>query len=135
MNNSFEAEKFESEPTFENTNNEVKANHLKSITYIDMNVSAITYNKPSSPYEHLKSDIMPWILLLSPVKSSKFTNHLSSMYPKGNTQPQIRKWLVFIISALYLFYFWSDLCQYLSIISTRCPIDKYSNIQFNYLKQ
>ena len=42
MKNSFEAEKFEPEPTFDNTINEIKANDLKSITSIDINVSAIT---------------------------------------------------------------------------------------------
>ena len=67
---------------------------------------------------------MPWILLESLGKPPKFTNHLSSMYPDGNTQLQIRKWWVPIRSALYLFYSRSDLCQYLSIISTMCPPEK-----------
>ena len=48
INNSYEAEKFETEPTFENTLNNIIADNLKNITYIDMNVSAITLNKPSS---------------------------------------------------------------------------------------
>ena len=78
INNSFEAAKFKPEPTFGNTINEIKANHLKSITSIDMNVSAITSNKPSLSYEHIKSNLMPWILLQSPEKSPQFTNHLSS---------------------------------------------------------
>ena len=47
IKNSFEAAKFEPEPTFEKTINEIKANSLKSITSIDMNVSAITSNKHS----------------------------------------------------------------------------------------
>ena len=47
MNNRFEAAKFEPNPTFENTISDIKANPLKSITYIDMNISAITLNKPS----------------------------------------------------------------------------------------
>ena len=63
MNGSFEAENFEPEPIFENTINDIKANHFKIITFVDMNISAITSNKPSSYYEHLKSDIMPFILL------------------------------------------------------------------------
>ena len=42
MNSRIEVEKFEPEPTFENTINEIKDDHLKSITSIDMNVSAIT---------------------------------------------------------------------------------------------
>ena len=65
INNIFEAAKFEPEPTFENTINEIKANHFKSITSIDMNVSAITSNKPSLSCEHIKSYLMPWILLQS----------------------------------------------------------------------
>ena len=77
MNNSFEAAKFEPEPTFEKTINDIKSNHLKSITSIDMNISAITSNKTSSSSEHLKSDIMTWILLQSPGKPPQFTNHLS----------------------------------------------------------
>ena len=56
-------EKFEPEPTFENTINEIKDNYLKSITYISMNVSDISFNRPSSYYEHLKANLMPWILL------------------------------------------------------------------------
>ena len=46
INSSFEVEKLELEPTFENAINDIKANHLKSITSIDMNVSAITSKKP-----------------------------------------------------------------------------------------
>ena len=48
--------------------NEIKANHLKNITSIEMNVSDITSNKHSSYYEYLKSNLMPSIILLSPVK-------------------------------------------------------------------
>ena len=66
MNNRFEAAKFEPEPTFENTINVIKDNHLKNITYIDMNVSAIRLEKLSLYSEHLKSDLMPCILLQSP---------------------------------------------------------------------
>ena len=63
------SEKIEPEPTFEKSINEIKANHLKSIASIDMNVSAITSNKPSLSSEHLKSNLMLCMLLLSPVKS------------------------------------------------------------------
>ena len=104
-NNSFEAENFEPTPTFEKNINEIKANHLKIITYIDINSSDITPNKPSSSSEHLKSDLMLWILLQSPEKSPQFTNHFSSIYPNRNTQLQIRKLLVPLRSVLYLFFF------------------------------
>ena len=46
MNNRFEAAKFEPDPTFEKTINEIKSNHLKSITSVDINISSITSNKP-----------------------------------------------------------------------------------------
>ena len=59
MNRIIEAAKFKPEPTFENTINEIKANHLKSLYSLDMNISTITYNEPYSSSEHLKSDIMP----------------------------------------------------------------------------
>ena len=81
INNIFESAKFEPEPTFGNTINEIKANNLKNITSIDMNISAITSNKTSLSYEHLEYDLMPWILPQSPEKSPQFTNHLYSMYP------------------------------------------------------
>ena len=54
MNSRIEVAKFEPERTFENNNNEIKDYHLKSITPIDMNVSDISLNKPSSSSEHLK---------------------------------------------------------------------------------
>ena len=63
MNNSFKEARLESEPIFENNINDIKAHHLKSITYIDMNVSSITSNKLSPSSEHLKYYLMPWILL------------------------------------------------------------------------
>ena len=66
MNNIFEAAKSEPEPEFEKTINEIKANNLKSITSIIMNISAITSNKPYFSSEHLKIDLMPWILQQSP---------------------------------------------------------------------
>ena len=86
MNNIFESAKFEPKPTVENTIDDIKADHFKIITSIDMNVSAITLNKASSSSEHMISDLIPWILLKSPEKSPQFTNHLSLMYPNGNTQ-------------------------------------------------
>ena len=77
MNNIIEAENFEPERTFENTINEIKYNHLKIITFIAIKILAITANKPYSSYEHLKSNLMPCILLISPLKSLQFTKHLS----------------------------------------------------------
>ena len=53
MKNSFEAAKLEPEPIFEKTINDIKANHLKIITSIEMNLSAITSKKPSSSSKHL----------------------------------------------------------------------------------
>ena len=45
MNSRIEVAKFEPEPTFENTINEIKANDLKGITSLDMILSDITSNK------------------------------------------------------------------------------------------
>ena len=42
MNNSFEAEKFEPDPKFENTINKIKDNHLKIIASAATDPSAIT---------------------------------------------------------------------------------------------
>ena len=46
MNSRNEVANFEPEPKFENTINEIKANHLKIIASIDMNVSAINSKNP-----------------------------------------------------------------------------------------
>ena len=78
---------------------------MKSITSIAMSISTITSNKLSSSSEHLKTDIVPWILLQPPGKSPQFTKHLSSMHPKGNTQLKIRKWWFPLRSALYISFF------------------------------
>ena len=54
INNVFEAEKIEPEPTFEKTINDINANNFKVITSVDMNVSDITSNTPSLSSKHLK---------------------------------------------------------------------------------
>ena len=46
MNSRIEVEKFDPEPPLENTIDEIKANHLKIITFVDKNVSAITLKNP-----------------------------------------------------------------------------------------
>ena len=43
MNSRIEVVKFKPEPTFENTTNEIKDNHLKNIASATMNISAITF--------------------------------------------------------------------------------------------
>ena len=83
INSRNEVSNFETEPTFENTINEIKANHLKSITSINMNVSSITPKTLSSSYENIKSNLVSCVLLQSPGKIPQFTKHLSSMHPKG----------------------------------------------------
>ena len=62
MNSIIEEAKFEPEPISENTINEIKDDHMKIITSVAMNLSAITLNKPSSFSENIKSDLMPWII-------------------------------------------------------------------------
>ena len=105
VNSRIEATKFEPETTFEITINNVKYNRLKIITSIDMNLSDITSKKRSLFYEHLKDNLMPCIVLQSPVKSPQFIKYFSSMHPRGNTQLQTRKWWVTLISAFYLYFF------------------------------
>ena len=56
MSRRIEVARFEPEPTFEKTIDEIKDNNLKSIAYIDMNGSSITLKKTYSSSEHLKSD-------------------------------------------------------------------------------
>ena len=68
------------------------------------------------------------------VKSPQFTTNLYSMYPNGNIQLQIRKWWIPLISALYIFSFWSELFQYLSIISTRCTTEKTLQEKVHFFK-
>ena len=62
MNIRIEVETFEPETTCEKTIHDIKANNLKSITSIDMNVSDMTSNIPASSSEYLKSDLMLCIL-------------------------------------------------------------------------
>ena len=61
-----EATKFEPETTFENNIDEIKADNVKIITSLYINLSAIASKKPSLSYEHLNTDLMPWIVLQSP---------------------------------------------------------------------
>ena len=50
MNNKFEAEKFEPEPTFEKTINDIRDNHLKIIAFSAINLSDITsFDKKIDP--------------------------------------------------------------------------------------
>ena len=114
MKSIFKVEKFKPETTFEKKINEIKADHMKIITSLDMDLSAITLNKPSSSSEDLNAYLMPWIILKATEKSPQFTNHMSYLNLEGTNQLQIRKWWVDIRSGLYLYLFWSDFCQYLS---------------------
>ena len=105
INTKIEVEKFEPEPTFENTINKIKDNNLTIITPNDMNLLDIPFNKTSSSTENLKSDLMPRVVLQSPGKPPQFTKHLSSIQSKVNTKLQIRKWWVPLRSVLYLSFF------------------------------
>ena len=63
MNSRIKTSKFEPNTTFENNIYEIKADHKKIIASLDMNVSSITPNKPSSSFEHLNANFMQGILL------------------------------------------------------------------------
>ena len=62
---SFEATQFEPETIFENNIGDIKADYVKSITFLDTNLSAITSNKTSLSSEHLNADLMPGVILKS----------------------------------------------------------------------
>ena len=66
VNCRIEATKFEPEATFKNNIDDVKVYHVKSMTSLDINISAITSNKPSLFSEHLNANLMIWIVLQSP---------------------------------------------------------------------
>ena len=92
MNSRIEAAKFESEPKFENTINEIEDNHLKGITYIDMNLSAITSNKTSSSSKHLKPISCHGYSYNHRKNHQKPPIFIYLMHYKGNIQLEIRKW-------------------------------------------
>ena len=94
MNSIIEAKKFKLETTFENNVDDIKANHLKIITSLEIKLSAITSKKPYLYSEHLNADLKPWVFLQSPGKSPQFTKNLSSVHLEGNTQLKIRKWWI-----------------------------------------
>ena len=135
MNSRIEEAKFEPETTFEKTINEIKADYLKSITSLDMNLSAIISNRPSSSSEHLNTNLMPWMILKSPETSPQFTNRMFSLSLEGTIQLQILKWWVAIGSSFCLSLLWSYFFRYLSTNSTRCPTEKHSKRQFTFSKQ
>ena len=56
-------EKFEPKTKFEKNIDEIKADHMKIITSIDMNISAIVSKKTYYFYKHLNTNIMPRIIL------------------------------------------------------------------------
>ena len=68
MNIRIEATKFGPEPTFENNIDKIKADHVKRITSLDVNISVITSKKPYLSSKHLNTYIMSSIVLQSSVK-------------------------------------------------------------------
>ena len=128
LNSRIEAAKFEPEATLEKTINYIKIDNLKSITSITMNLSAIALNKPSSSSEHQKSDLVPWIILQSPVRSPQFTKHLSSMHTKGKNQLQIQKrWVTLRSAFIYPFF-----CQ--TFVNASQWLFPAQDIQFFYTR-
>ena len=64
MNSIIEFAKFEPGPTFENTTNEIKDNHLKIIASTTMNLSAITFF--NNNFKHLSMNISIEVSQLRP---------------------------------------------------------------------
>ena len=52
------AEKFEPETTIENKIDEIKADHMKNIDFVDMKISAITSTKNASYSEELQTNLL-----------------------------------------------------------------------------
>ena len=68
--------------------------HIKTINSLDMNLSAITSNKPSPSSGQPSAGLIKWPLLKSLEKyshASQFTKHLSSMNLEGDTLLQLQK--------------------------------------------
>ena len=61
-----ESEKSEPEATIEMKLDDIKAGHMKTIDSIDVKISSITSNKPSSYYEQPYNNLAKWTLLKSP---------------------------------------------------------------------
>ena len=61
---------------------ELKADHMKTIEFLDTNIPDITSNKTSSPSEQPSHDIIEWPLLKPPETyshASQFTKNPSSL--------------------------------------------------------
>ena len=63
INSIIEVKKFEPGTTFEKNIDKTKANHMKIITALYMNIKDINSDKPSFPSEHLNANPMLYIVL------------------------------------------------------------------------
>ena len=105
MNSRIEATKLEPEIIFEKNIYEIKADNMKIITSLDMNLSPITSNTHSLSYEHLNYNIMPQIFLQSPGKSPLFIKHFLSIHLKLNILIKIiNGWLLLEHHFIYPFF-------------------------------
>ena len=105
MNSIAKVGKIESETTYGKNIDEIKYDHMKIITSIEMNLPTKNSNKLYSYSEHINAGLITYILLQSPEKWQHFTKHLSSVYLEGNIQLQIRKWWVAIRSERFQYLF------------------------------
>ena len=62
-----EAATWEIEATIEMKIDQIKADHIKTINQLDMKISSIASNKPSSYYEQPSTDLTKYPLIKSPV--------------------------------------------------------------------
>ena len=60
---------------------EIKDEHMKNINSIDVKISAIISNKPSSYSEQLTDDLVKCLLLKSPYKSSNASHFTKTIPP------------------------------------------------------
>ena len=108
MNNRVELAKFEIATKFEKKIDEVKSDHMKSITSLEMNLSNFPSYTPSSSSENINAYIMTQIILKSPGKPTQFTKYLSFMHLEGDTQLQIQKGWFSLGPEFYQFLFWQE---------------------------
>ena len=74
--------------------------------------------------EHIRANLMTWIVLKSPKNHHKSPKTCLSSILKETSHLKNRNLWVALISSFYISLVWSHFFQYLSTNSTRCPTEK-----------
>ena len=86
---------------------------FETVISIDMKLSSLSSNKPSSYYDQHSADIIKFPILKSAETyshASQFTKHLSSVTLEGYTLLKIKKWWDTIISDFFLYLSINKIC-------------------------